>query len=122
MQKYNVKMGGAVVTFMIIAIIVAILWCIIILIQNPKAGFAANFSVANTMFGARESANKLEKATWIMAVIILVLSIASALVVPKGEQVQGSKVKQAVEQTQTPINIPQSPAPLAPQVPEEGNN
>ena len=36
-----------------------------------------------------------------MAVIILVLSIASALVVPKGEQVQTSKVKQAVEQTQT---------------------
>jgi len=74
------------------------------------------------MFGARESANQLEKATWIMAVIILALSIASALVVPKGEQVQGSKVKQAVEQTQTPVNIPQSPAPLAPQVPEEGNN
>ena len=35
------------------------------------------------MFGARESANQLEKATWIMAVIILALSIASALVVPK---------------------------------------
>lgn len=36
-------MGGAVLTFMIIAIIVAILLAVIILIQNPKAGFAANF-------------------------------------------------------------------------------
>jgi len=115
-------MGGAVLTFMIIAIIVAILLAVIILIQNPKAGFAANFSVANTMFGARESANKLEKATWIMAIMILVLSIASSIAMPKGEQIKGSQVKEAIEQTQLPVNIPQSPAPLSHQLPDDGDN
>lgn len=69
-----------------IVIVLILLICIalagIILIQNSKGGgLAANFSAPNQIMGVRKTTDFLEKATWTLAVLLIVLSIvATALV------------------------------------------
>lgn len=66
-------------TFVIVLIfIVAVLLGIIVLIQNPKGGgLASNFGAANQIGGVRRTADFLEKATWGLAIGLVVLCLAS---------------------------------------------
>jgi len=62
----------------ILVIIAAILITIVVLLQNGKGGgLASNFVAGNQTFGVRQTADILEKITWGLAVVILLLSIAS---------------------------------------------
>ena len=56
----------------------------IVLIQNPKGGgIDSNFGgvAASQMFGAAKSTDLVEKITWILAAILFVLCIVTAMVV-----------------------------------------
>jgi len=66
-------------TFVIVLIfIVAVLLGIIVLVQNPKGGgLASNFGAANQIGGVRRTADFLEKATWGLAIGLVVLCLAS---------------------------------------------
>jgi preprotein translocase subunit SecG len=60
-------------------IIVCIFLILIVLVQNSKGGgLASSFSSSNQVMGVRKTADFLEKATWSLAVALLVLSLASA--------------------------------------------
>lgn len=60
----------------ILIIIVAILLILIVLVQNPKGGgLSSSFSSSNQVMGVRKTADFLEKATWILAISLLVLSL-----------------------------------------------
>jgi preprotein translocase subunit SecG len=60
----------------IIAIIVSILLVFIVLIQNSKGGgLAANFAAGNQIFGVRQTADTLEKATWYLSITLGLLCI-----------------------------------------------
>jgi len=62
----------------ILVLIAAVLLTIIVLLQNGKGGgLASNFVAGNQTFGVRQTADILEKITWILAAVILVLSIVS---------------------------------------------
>ncbi|MGB0885863.1 MAG: preprotein translocase subunit SecG [Chitinophagales bacterium] len=63
----------------IVMLIVAVLLGLVILIQNPKGGGlnASLGSVGNSVFGASRSTDIVEKATWYLAIAILVLSLVS---------------------------------------------
>ena len=50
-----------------------------VLVQSPKSGMAANFGAANQVMGVRDSANALEKITWWLAGIIVVLSLVATV-------------------------------------------
>ena len=68
-------------TFICIVIAVIALFLILaVLMQNPKSGMAANFGAANQVAGVRETNNFLEKVTWITAIAIAVLSLATVWV------------------------------------------
>lgn len=63
--------------------ILILLCCIVlvlaVLIQNPKGGgLASGFSSGAQVMGVRRTADFLEKATWTLAVLLFVFSIASA--------------------------------------------
>ena len=59
----------------ILIVIASILLTIVVLVQNSKGGgLAANFSSGNQTFGVRQTADFLERATWTLAISILVLS------------------------------------------------
>lgn len=60
----------------IIIFLACILLVISVLIQNPKGGgLASGFQSGAQVMGVRRTADFLEKATWFLAILILVLSI-----------------------------------------------
>ena len=69
----------------VLIIIAAILLIIVVLLQNGKGeGLASNFVAGNQTFGVRQTADLLEKVTWILVAFILVFSIISAFTTGKG--------------------------------------
>lgn len=68
----------------VLAIIVALLMCGIVLIQESKGGgLASGFSSSNAIMGVRKTTDFLEKATWGLAIALIVLSVVSVAFVPK---------------------------------------
>src|SRR5580692_7763610 len=62
---------------MILAIVVCILLGAIVLIQNPKGGgLTSNFSSQSQLMGVQKTGDFLEKGTWILAISLMVLSLA----------------------------------------------
>ena len=67
-------------TFLVILIIIAsILLILSVLAQSPKSGMAANFGASNQVMGVRQTANFLEKASWYLAIGIVVLSLLATV-------------------------------------------
>ena len=68
----------------VLVIIVSILMCGIVLIQESKGGgLASSFASSNQIMGVRKTTDFLEKATWCLAATMVVLSILSAAFVTK---------------------------------------
>ncbi|MFW6370279.1 MAG: preprotein translocase subunit SecG, partial [Bacteroidota bacterium] len=62
----------------VLIIIAAIFLILIVLVQNSKGGgLAANFQSSNQIMGVRRTADFLEKATWTLATVLVVLSVLS---------------------------------------------
>lgn len=90
------------VFLMILAIIACILLILIVLVQNPKGGgLASNFSSQNQYMGVRKTADILEKATWGLAIAIVVISFLAAFSVPRTNVVDDYNMPQ--QQTEMPI-------------------
>ena len=95
--------------FVILMVIAALLMCFIVLIQNSKGGgLASGFSSSNAIMGVRKTTDFLEKATWGLAIFMVVMSIATAYVVPRSTVVKDAVLEQAQKEQQTnPYNLPQ---------------
>ena len=66
---------------------IGILLMIAVLIQNPKGGGVDSTfggAQANQMFGAAKSSDFIEKATWGLAAVLLVLCLVAAVLVGDG--------------------------------------
>jgi preprotein translocase subunit SecG len=63
----------------IITIIVCVLLILIVLVQDSKGGgLSSSFGASNQILGVRKTTDFLEKATWVMAIALLILSLASS--------------------------------------------
>ncbi|MCQ2346101.1 MAG: preprotein translocase subunit SecG [Paludibacteraceae bacterium] len=97
--------------FTILIVIVAILLILLVLVQNSKGGgLAAGFASGNQVMGAPKTTDFLEKASWTLAGIIVVLSIL-AVGVNRGQQSQsevGSAIMEQVDEAAS--QLPQQPA------------
>ena len=63
----------------VLIIITCILLSLIVLVQNPKGGgLASGFGGAAQIGGVQKTNDFLEKATWTLAITLVVLSIATA--------------------------------------------
>ncbi|MGL5317768.1 MAG: preprotein translocase subunit SecG [Bacteroidales bacterium] len=92
-------------TFLTICILIAsILMIIVVLVQKSKGGgLDSSFSSANRIMGVAGTSNGIEKFTWTLAGVIMVLCIASAWFLPKehtGLQ-QSEIINQVNEASQT---------------------
>jgi len=68
----------------VLVILASICMCGIVLIQESKGGgLASGFSSSNQIMGVRKTTDFLEKATWGLAIIMVVLSVLSAAFVTK---------------------------------------
>lgn len=69
-------MSGLIITLTILILITAILLALIVLVQNSKGGgLAAGFQSSNQIMGVRKTTDFLEKATWGLAFVMILLSI-----------------------------------------------
>jgi len=93
---------GAYILVTILIFITCFLLALVVLVQNPKGGgLASSFSSSNQFMGVRKTADFLEKATWTLAVVLLVLSLSSIFAIPRNvkvQNVQQSEIQQRAEQ------------------------
>jgi preprotein translocase subunit SecG len=90
---------------MILFVILIILACailgLIILVQNPKGGgLAGNVGgFSNQLMGVKQTTDVLEKGTWVLAVVVALLCLFSAVFIPRGET-NSLRVPEKVNATQ----------------------
>ena len=109
----------------ILIIIAAVLLILLVLVQNSKGGgLAAGFSSGNQVMGAPKTADFLEKASWTLAAIIIVLSIiavgfnkSDAATTEEGSAIT-EQVQEAYEAEQTAQAVPEFEAEATEEVAE----
>ena len=101
----------------ILILVISVLLGLIVLVQNPKGGgLAANFTGSGSQFmGVRQTADFLEKATWSLAVALLVLSLTATMIIPRGTESLGPQDSELKDQinnvnTNTPVDFQPLPA------------
>ncbi len=106
----------------ILILIASVLMIGIVLIQKSKGGgLASNFASSNQIMGVRKTTDVVEKTTWILAAVIIVLCIATVAFMPKTEVqtsvVEGQTQEVPVNNFEAPINatdvLPSDEAPAA---------
>ena len=102
----------------VLILVVSILLGLIVLVQNPKGGgLAANFTGSTSQFmGVRQTADFLEKASWSLAIALLVLSLSATTIVPRatlGDSMQESEIRDQID------DVNQNAAPIDYQLPPQ---
>ncbi len=103
---------------LIIAIVVCVLLVLIVLIQNPKGGgLSSNFSSSSQLMGVQKTGDFLEKGTWVLAITLMVVSMAINVAVKGGAGAQQGnnrykeQTEKASKSTAAPVATPTLPLP-----------
>ncbi len=113
---------GIYVVISVLIFIVCVLLVLIVLVQNSKGGgLASNFQSSNQFMGVRKTADFLEKATWTLAIALLVLTLSSVFVIPRANKDTAveSELREQVENNQA---VDYTPAPENPNAPAAPKN
>jgi preprotein translocase subunit SecG len=90
--------------FVILIVIAAVLMIGIVLIQESKGGgLSSSFAGYNQVAGVRKTTDFIEKATWSLAIAMVVISVACAWVAPTA-----STDNSVMEGTENPVTNPQN--------------
>lgn len=103
------------ITLSVIIVVASVLLTLIVLVQNSKGGgLAANFAAGNTTFGVRQTADFLEKATWVLAAVVLVLCVVATFFTPKPSSGSASSIENQIQQAAPAEGEPEFPANTIP--------
>jgi preprotein translocase subunit SecG len=109
---------GAYILVSVLILISCVLLILVVLVQNSKGGgLAANFGGTAQIMGVRKTADFLEKATWYLAIAVLVLALVSILVIPRGSSSTGAQDTELREKIE---NMQPLPSDMVP--PEQDQN
>ncbi len=93
--------------FLIIVItIIAIIMTFLVLIQAGKGGGLAGIAAGGAttqILGARQAPDVLEKATWVLAALFIVLCILTNFAIDTGEQQRSILQQQSTQQGTQPL-------------------
>jgi preprotein translocase subunit SecG len=97
----------------VLLFITCILLILIVLVQNSKGGgLASNFQSSNQIMGVRKTTDFLEKATWVLAATLLILSIGGTAFIPRDTRAGAqSAIKDQIQNAVDPNQVPSFPAP-----------
>jgi len=100
------------IIFVILIIIACVFLGLIILVQNPKGGGLAGSvgGFSNQLMGVKQTTDVLEKGTWVLAVVVGLLCLFSAMFVPKAVA-NNQRIPEKVNATSVPV---QQQAPAQP--------
>jgi preprotein translocase subunit SecG len=97
--------------FSILTIIVCILLVLVILVQNSKGGgIQSQFGAATQIMGVRRGTEFIEKATWGLAITLIVLSVLMAPKDPGTISTDDEGGSVTKRKAQTAVSVPQQPA------------
>jgi preprotein translocase subunit SecG len=110
-------MDSIFILLMVLVMIASVLLVIIVMAQNPKGGgLSSTFGGASsTQFGVQRTNDFMEKATWTLGGVIIVLILLSVILTGKPTQTapvqqqpvkQEAPVKSAPASTSTPVQTP----------------
>lgn len=110
------------ILFLVLIIAASALLGIIVLIQNPKGGgLAGNIAgFSNQFMGVKQTTDVLEKGTWILSGVLVVLCVVSALIINTSNGGSNDAIKniptttQGATPQQQPPALPSNAAPVAP--------
>ena len=109
------------ITLSVIIVVASVLLTLIVLVQNSKGGgLAANFAAGNTTFGVRQTADFLEKTTWVLAAVVLVLCVVATFFTPKPSSGSASSIENQIQQAVPAEGEPEFPANTVAVPAEEG--
>ncbi|WP_289043068.1 preprotein translocase subunit SecG [uncultured Olleya sp.] len=97
--------------FLFLIVVVAFLLIVVIMVQNPKGGgLSSSFGGGGTqqLGGVKKTTDFLDKSTWTLATILLVLILASSLGIDKNGVANESKI---LESDSIELPTPTAPAP-----------
>ncbi len=94
--------------FVVLIVLAALLMCFVVLIQNSKGGgLASGFASSNQIMGVRKTTEFIEKLTWGLAAFMVVVSVATAYVIPSVQTESSVILEEAVREGATnPLNAP----------------
>jgi preprotein translocase subunit SecG len=103
---------------MILILITAVLLVLVVLIQNPKGGgLSSQFAASNQIMGVKRTAETVEKLTWSLAIVLMVLVMSTSIVNKPSIEEQQSAIQEQIDNTPIP-NAPNfnqnTPTPSAP--------
>jgi preprotein translocase subunit SecG len=107
----------------ILILIACVLLILIVLVQNSKGGgLSSTFASSNQVMGVRKTTDFLEKATWTLATVLVVLCLtATAMKTQSGESNMDTiSSRKADEGTTAPAPTP-APAPAPSPAPAPAN-
>ncbi|MFD2552368.1 preprotein translocase subunit SecG [Bizionia sediminis] len=102
--------------FLALIVVVAFLLVVVIMVQNPKGGgLSSSFGGGGTqqLGGVKKTTDFLDKSTWTLATIMLVLILVSNVAINR----TGTGESKAIEAINTEQTVP-----VAPAVPPATNN
>ena len=107
---------GLYILISVLILITCVLMILVVLVQNSKGGgLASNFASSNQFMGVRKTADFLEKSTWTLAIVLLVLSLFSFVIIPKNQgkvQTQESEIQKQIDESKSkPVKDFQAPPP-----------
>ena len=97
------------IVLLIITIIVCVCLGFIVLIQNPKGGgLSSNFSGSSQLMGVQKTGDFLEKGTWVLAIGLMILSLAINVAVKGGatKDDKASALHEAAQKASKPTTAP----------------
>ncbi len=115
-------------TFIIVLItLIAVLITLVVLVQSGKGGGLAGIAAGGAtqqVLGARQAPDVLEKATWFLATVFIILCILSNFIIDRTEAGGADSVIQQRaqdEQTLPSTEIPQLPPPVEAPIEQPAN-
>lgn len=94
--------------FLVLITIVCFLLIVVIMVQNPKGGgLSSTISGTQMLGGVQKTTDFLDKSTWTLATVLIVLILLSSLSFSGSLSDTESKI---IDKTEAPVNTPAAPA------------
>jgi preprotein translocase subunit SecG len=110
---------GAYIFVSVLILVVCVLLALVVLVQSSKGGgLSSTFAGQNQYMGVRKTADFLEKATWTLAIVLLVLSLSTIFVIPRNTNTQGQQQSELEEMMQNTQPTDYQAPPASEQIPK----
>lgn len=102
---------GTFTIFLVLIVVVAFLLIVVVMVQNPKGGgLSSSFGGGGTqqLGGVKKTTDFLDRSTWTLATLLLVLILVSNVAINRGGSNNESKAFDQDAQTGQPLPAAQS--------------